>query len=118
APPGVTTTFSPSTKGDSEKPHSGRAAPKSLLKPLRQSSLPAAVSKQTRSPHWPTAYRKSPSNVGVARGPSKLPHPTGPDFASFAFQIGFPVVSSAITKLESALSPIVKIRLPTTETVE
>src|SRR5215213_10926854 len=55
APPGVTTTTSPSTNGDSEYAQTPGWPPKSLRALLRHRSLPDAASRQTRSPSEPRA---------------------------------------------------------------
>src|ERR1041385_4888987 len=73
-PPGGNTTRPAATNRDSEKPHSGREPPKSLIKSLRQRSFPP-VSKQPNSPHCPRAKMSWPLIVGVARGPLKPPQP-------------------------------------------
>src|SRR5687767_2728690 len=55
APPGVHTSASPSTRGDSEYAHSPYAPPKSLLRFLAQRTLPESISRDTRSPSEPRA---------------------------------------------------------------
>src|SRR5687767_1930488 len=69
-PPGVQTMRSPSTSGDSEYPQPDIILPaKSLFRFLRQFSCPVLVSRQTKSPNWPSATTTSLSTVGVQRGP-------------------------------------------------
>src|SRR5262249_21444426 len=63
-PPGVTISRSPSTSGDSQYCQPPQTPPKSLCRLRRHNRLPA-VSRQTRSPAWPSAYTRSPSTVGV-----------------------------------------------------
>src|SRR5438067_11982999 len=50
APPGVQTSLSPSTRGDSQNFQLGTDPPKSLTKLLCQTFLPSAAFRHTRSP--------------------------------------------------------------------
>src|SRR5215468_4981282 len=63
-------TLSPSTRGDSDQPQPVIIWPcSSLGRLVLQRDLPPAVSTQTNLPWLPRAYSKSPSTVGVLRGP-------------------------------------------------
>src|ERR1022692_1111761 len=68
-PPGVTTTRPPSTSGDSLIPQCGPRPRKRSTMVEPQIVLPVAVSRHTSMPSAARAYRRSPSTVGVPRGP-------------------------------------------------
>src|SRR5262245_2138251 len=74
-PPGVQTTLSPSTRGDSEYCQPPEDPLKSLTRSTRHFCLPSARPTQTNSPCWPRAKTLSPSTVGVHRGPGYPPPP-------------------------------------------
>src|SRR5262249_41897154 len=89
---------------------------KSFIRFLRQTSLPSLVCKQTSSPRPPSAYTRSPSTVGVARGPSpqRLSSKVkiGP---SLVCQTSLPELTSrAMTYSTSLHAPIVYSRSATT----
>src|SRR5690349_13370053 len=69
APPGVHTTTSPSTSGDSAYAQAPVLPPKCCLRFLVQTTLPVFVSRHARSPSDPSAKIRSPSTVGVERAP-------------------------------------------------
>src|SRR5262245_46291583 len=71
-PPGVQTTLSPSIRTDSQYPQPGIDPPRSLTRFLAQTDLPSVRFRQRRSPLAPRTYTRSPSTVGVLRGP--VPH--------------------------------------------
>src|SRR5207249_1320751 len=65
------------------------------------------------------AGQLAPLAEGVEHGPSKPPQPGAPDLPSLAVQAGLPSAAfSAMTKLDSFFSPMVKTRSPASETVE
>src|SRR5262245_29445318 len=68
-PPGVAIRLSPSSSTDSQYPQTPTAPLQSVLKFFCHTVLPVARSRQPRSPLAPRAYRRSPSTVGVLRGP-------------------------------------------------
>ena len=68
-PPGVTITRSPSTSGDSLINQPGFRPSKSCRILRRQTFAPSRVRRQASSPFSASAYRRSPSSVGVPRGP-------------------------------------------------
>lgn len=73
APPGVTTTMSPTMSGDSEYPQPGKPPPNPLLRLTCHSVFPVDASRHVTSPLPPSTYTRSPSTVGVPRGPSPIP---------------------------------------------
>ena len=116
-PPGVTTTLLPSTSGDSRNFHLDIIRPpKSLLRFLRQRSLPVAASTHTRSLSVPSAYTRSPSTVGVPRGPGYSSSCAGPSFVRHSSLP--PSALNAMTNWSPLRSPIVNTRPLTTETLE
>src|SRR5688572_19505425 len=69
APPGVQSRWSPSIRTDSAYPHPPRRPLKSVAKFLAQTPFPVDRFRQARSPAPLRAYTRSPSTVGVPRGP-------------------------------------------------
>jgi hypothetical protein len=115
--PGVTSSRSPSTSGDSLHVHIDIIwPPKSAGRLLRQRSLPVAASRATRSPAVPSAYTRSPSTVGVPRGPPYWSTQGAPTFADQSFLPS--VAESAMTCWAPSTSPIVKTRPFETDTLE
>jgi hypothetical protein len=68
-PPACTSTRSSSTRGDSLRPQRMLEPPNVLSTFTVQIVLPVAASRTDRSPLAPNAYTRSPSTVGVLRGP-------------------------------------------------
>ena len=80
-PPGVTMTRLPSTSGDSLISQWMLRPPKSRRMLRCQTTVPSSACRQARSPFSVSTYSRSPSTVGVLRGPEpRSLSPPGPRF--------------------------------------
>src|SRR3954469_8848181 len=71
-PPGLTRIRSLNTSGDSLRPHRMFEPPNLSRRLIFQNTFPVAASTTDKSPLAPNVYRRSPSTVGVERGPSPM----------------------------------------------
>src|SRR5579864_5923099 len=115
-PPGVAISFSPSMSGDSEYCQPPTWPLNSLCRFFCHLISPLFTSRQTRSPWKPRVQRKSPSTVGVLRGPSVPPPPLQAEI--LVAHSSLPLASSSAqtnSSLPRSLMP--KMRPPATEGV-
>src|SRR5262245_4380961 len=106
-PPGVTITRLPSTRGDSLSSQLMLRPPYSLMTFFCQTIDPSAARSEARSPFSVIAYSRSPSTVGVLRGPEPRSFsPAGPMIVTHA------TLPSARLRLVTTLC---RLRIPCTQ---